>query len=35
MRQLGRISLKIFVYFFLTTATAMILGIFMMNLLDP
>ncbi len=35
VRQLGRISLKIFVYFFLTTAAAMILGIAMMNVLKP
>jgi Na+/H+-dicarboxylate symporter len=35
VRRLGRISLKIFIYFFLTTATAMTLGIVMMNLLKP
>ncbi|UCE42625.1 MAG: dicarboxylate/amino acid:cation symporter [Candidatus Aminicenantes bacterium] len=35
VRRLGRISLKIFIYFFLTTAAAMILGIASMSLLKP
>ncbi|MGD8539508.1 MAG: dicarboxylate/amino acid:cation symporter [Candidatus Aminicenantes bacterium] len=35
VRRLGRISLKIFVYFFLTTAMAMILGIVWMSVLKP
>lgn len=35
VRRLGRISLKIFVYFFLTTAAAVVLGIVWMSVLKP
>jgi len=35
VHRLGRISLKIFIYFFLTTAMAMILGMILMYLLKP